>query len=499
MGEIIGKKSSNIFVTLLIGLIVVSFMFTGYESMRGSPDTVAKVGPIPIKMGEYQREYERQLEFYRNIFGGQALTSQQIETFGIKNNALRNLAQQKLMLILAEDAQVPVPHDKIKEEIKKMPYFLTEGKFDINKYKAVLNANRISPADFENQLSDSVKADGVQSLFKTVPLSQNYLKDIESFKQEKIGAHLAQFPKESLRKLIEVNKSEVSAFLAIPENMTRVTSLFNDRKSQLDQKEEVKARHILLRTGDGKEDAEVEKKIKEIAKTLTPANFQAMAKKHTEDTSGKDNGGDLGWFSRGRMVPEFEKVAFTQKIGTISPPVKTQFGYHLILVEDKKAAKEAKFEDYRDDLAKELIRATKNDELAKIVEKTTKEIQDALRNKKWAVADKYKQLINLQYEKDSEINRYDGTVGSIFLQTEELKKIFEKGMDQNESYIFDNASTVSVVVTSPAKTVKPQTAEETEKERNGLRMALSQQLVKDIIKGMEERYPLKVYADFINQ
>lgn len=499
MSELIQKKNSSLFVTLLIGLIVVSFMFTGYESMRGSPDTVAKIGSVPIKMAEYQREYERQLEFYRNIFGGQPLTSQQIETFGIRTNTLKNIAQQKLMLILAEDAQVPVPPEKIKEEIKKMPYFLTNNTFDINKYKAVLAANRLSPTDFEAQMSDQVKAEGVQALFSTFPLSQNYLSDIQKFKKEKIAVHIAQFPKESLRKMIDVKKAEVDEFLANPENAERVKSMFTERKSQLDQQEEVKARHILLRTGEGKEDSAVEAKIKEIAKTLTPGNFQSMAKKHTEDPSGKDNGGDLGWFTKERMVPEFSQTAFAQKPGTISAPVKTQFGYHFILVENKKAAKEAKLEEHRDELAREMIRKNKNEELTALVEKTTKEITDALKNKKWAVADKYKNSINLQYEKDSEINRYNGTVGQILLQSKELKDIFAKGLNQNEVYTFDNTSTITIVTSMPASTAKEQKPEELETEKNGLKMALSQQMVKDIMKGMEERYPLKVYADFANQ
>ncbi|TNE97147.1 MAG: hypothetical protein EP326_12025, partial [Deltaproteobacteria bacterium] len=79
------KRTTNIFLTIFIGFIVVSFMFTGYESMKGTPDTVAKVGGIPVKLAEYRNEYNRQLEFYRRIMNGD-LSSKQIEQFGLKLN-----------------------------------------------------------------------------------------------------------------------------------------------------------------------------------------------------------------------------------------------------------------------------------------------------------------------------------------------------------------------------------------------------------------------------
>jgi parvulin-like peptidyl-prolyl isomerase len=105
--------------------------------------------------------------------------------------------------------------------------------------------------------------------------------------------------------------------------------MYNERKASLDKPEEVTARHILVRT-EGKNEADVKTQIEKIAKEVTPANFAKLADKYTEDPSGKGKGGSLGAFSKGMMVPEFDQVAFTQKVGTISAPVKTNFGYHLI-------------------------------------------------------------------------------------------------------------------------------------------------------------------------
>jgi dolichyl-diphosphooligosaccharide--protein glycosyltransferase len=102
-------------------------------------------------------------------------------------------------------------------------------------------------------------------------------------------------------------------------------------------KEEVKAAHILIST-QKHSDEEALKLINNIKANLTTSNFGEYAKKYSDDTGSAVNGGELGWFGKGVMVPEFQKVAFELKKGDISEPFKTQFGYHIILLEDKKVS-----------------------------------------------------------------------------------------------------------------------------------------------------------------
>ena len=96
----------------------------------------------------------------------------------------------------------------------------------------------------------------------------------------------------------------------------------------LDTAEQVRARHILV--PDLKTAELVEAKLKAGAK------FEDLAKQYSTDPSSKDKGGDLGYFSRGQMVPTFQAAAFSQKIGVVGPPVKSPFGFHIIEVLDKK-------------------------------------------------------------------------------------------------------------------------------------------------------------------
>ncbi|ESY98019.1 peptidylprolyl isomerase [Mesorhizobium sp. LNHC209A00] len=112
---------------------------------------------------------------------------------------------------------------------------------------------------------------------------------------------------------------------------------------------EVHARHILVKT---KEEAEA------IIKQLdSGGDFQKLANEHTSDPSGKSNGGDLGWFGPGQMVPEFDKAASALEVGKYTKePVQTQFGWHVIKLEDKRAKQPPAFDDVKDQAKQAVIR-----------------------------------------------------------------------------------------------------------------------------------------------
>jgi peptidyl-prolyl cis-trans isomerase C len=115
--------------------------------------------------------------------------------------------------------------------------------------------------------------------------------------------------------------------------------VYEQATKQMGKQEEVHARHILIRAKPGDETASeaAKEKIEAlIAKLKNGADFAKLAKENTEDPSGKANGGDLGYFTKGQMVPAFSKAAFALNKGEISGPVHTQFGWHVIKVEDKR-------------------------------------------------------------------------------------------------------------------------------------------------------------------
>jgi peptidyl-prolyl cis-trans isomerase C len=126
--------------------------------------------------------------------------------------------------------------------------------------------------------------------------------------------------------------------------------VYDDAVKQMGNEEEVHARHILIRAapGDDKASKEAEDKIKAIIVRLNKGeDFAKVAGEVTEDPSGKANGGDLGYFTKDQMVPEFSEVAFKLDKGKISGPVKTQFGWHVIKVEDKRTKAPPKFDEVK--------------------------------------------------------------------------------------------------------------------------------------------------------
>ncbi|HZJ76449.1 MAG TPA: peptidylprolyl isomerase [Oscillospiraceae bacterium] len=122
-------------------------------------------------------------------------------------------------------------------------------------------------------------------------------------------------------------------------------NFYNENKHMFVEPETVKASHILV---DGEEQA------KEITKEINDGlSFEEAAKKYSHCPSNM-KGGDLGYFSKGKMVPEFEIAAFGMEIGETSEPVKTQFGYHIIKLEDKKEKTAKSFDDVKDELIQQL-------------------------------------------------------------------------------------------------------------------------------------------------
>ena len=126
--------------------------------------------------------------------------------------------------------------------------------------------------------------------------------------------------------------------------------VYDEAAKQMGQEQEVHARHILIRAaaGDDKASKEAEDKIKAIIVRLKKGeDFAKVASEATEDPSGKANGGDLGYFSKEQTVPEFSDTAFKLDKGQISEPVKTQFGWHVIKVEDKRVKPVPPFDEVK--------------------------------------------------------------------------------------------------------------------------------------------------------
>ena len=153
--------------------------------------------------------------------------------------------------------------------------------------------------------------------------------------------------KSSLIKQYAMNKLLVNTSVSDEE----VKKYYEKHKDMYSQPETARASHILVNTEEEANDI-----LKEIANGLS---FEEAAQKYSNCPS-KAQGGDLGEFTRGRMVPEFEEAAFEMNVGEVSEPVKTQFGYHIIKLLDKKEAKKLSFEEVKDQVKNQCLAVKQN-------------------------------------------------------------------------------------------------------------------------------------------
>ncbi len=162
---------------------------------------------------------------------------------------------------------------------------------------------------------------------------------------------LAQLVMNEMMKQIVVTEEELKAY-------------YEANKSQFQKGETVRAKHILV---------DEEEKCKEILSAIENGEtaFETAAQEHSNCPSGS-KGGDLGAFGKGQMVKEFEDAAFTAEIGAIVGPVKTQFGYHLIKVEEKKEAEETPFEEVKTTIQRTLLQKKQNEAYAAKVKELRK-------------------------------------------------------------------------------------------------------------------------------
>lgn len=169
---------------------------------------------------------------------------------------------------------------------------------------------------------------------KGIDNDENYLRDLETVKKDL---------------LIQTAIKNEMDNVTVTEN--EIKDYYDNNKQQFISEESVTASHILVDTED---------KAKEIAVIIKNGLDFADAAKEYSKCPSKSEGGKLGTFTRGKMVPEFEKAAFEAEIGVVTEPVKTQFGYHLILVEDKKQGELSAYEEVKDTL-KNMLLAQKQD------------------------------------------------------------------------------------------------------------------------------------------
>lgn len=206
-----------------------------------------------------------------------------------------------------------------------------------------------------------------RGMFQTEQGKKQLVEQLISFElMNKFAKEIKLDESEEYKEAINNIAKEVLASMVINKTLQEVTvtdeevkNYYNENKEAFEEPATVSAKHILVSTEEEAKKAKNEILSGEIS-------FEDAAKKYSSCPS-KEQGGNLGSFSKGMMVPEFEKAAFELEIGTVSEPVQTQFGYHLVLVEDKKEASVKEFESVKNAVTNQLIKERQDKKYGELV------------------------------------------------------------------------------------------------------------------------------------
>jgi peptidyl-prolyl cis-trans isomerase D len=346
---------------LIFGAICFTFIFVGYSSLNPTGAGFAvRVDDTYVSFQQYRNQLENEQERYRKILGDAFLNDPESQK-RLRESVLNGLIQAEIQIQGASQSGIRVSDEAIREEIMGQEFFQENGAFQRTRYQQLLQANRLSPTQYEGQVRRGLIAERLDTLLETAlkPTTLELEREQKALSTT-VDLEFVQFNAFNLNLSAQVTDEDINKFLADEASAKEIKSEYDKTaKDRFTRGESVKAKHILISFKDRSED-EAKKIVTTTEDRLKAGEaFEVLAKELSEDPGSKENGGDLGQFSKGQMVPEFEKVAFSLKPGETSGPVKTSYGYHIIKVEEKLAAKTSSFDEVKNQMAREKIEGQK--------------------------------------------------------------------------------------------------------------------------------------------
>jgi peptidyl-prolyl cis-trans isomerase D len=373
-----------------LALVILTFAFffvpnNGATTAGVSPDqVVADVNGDTITVAQFQRRYGAQMQAYRNAYGGQ-ISEQMLRQLGIDQQILQSLVDEQAVAVEARRQNMRVTDVEVRQRILSLPAFLENGAFiGETRYRDLLARQNppLSTREFEEQLRNAILQEKLRTSvagWLSVPeadVAAEYRR-----RNEKVKLELVNLTADGFRSQVTVTPAEVQARFDANKETYRVgekrkvryalveidkvrervqvadadvEAFYEQNKAQYTTEGRVRASHILLKT-EGKEEAAVRARAEELLKQARGgADFAALAKANSEDEGSAVNGGDLNYFGRGQMVPEFEQAAFALTPGAISDLVKTSFGFHIIKVIESQPEVTRPLDDVRAEIVDQL-------------------------------------------------------------------------------------------------------------------------------------------------
>jgi len=377
---------------LILAASMLTYLTQTGLTTSADGDTIAQVGSTKISTQEIQTMVERGL---RTGQLSQNTVDLMVPTY------VDQILQQRAAEYAFDQMGLKVSDEEVLIGLMSIyPQYFQNGKLTArDQLEQQLNANGITLAEAVDGMREQLLMRKLQNMiYNTVVVSPQELDAYILRVHQKSKIAYVAFPaakfrdqvkptQEQIRQYYEANKASFStgekrAFQAVVVDQLKIEPTITVPEAQLRaaysasmdnfrQPERVKVRHILLMT-QGKSDAEKKAQLAKAQGVLKQlhggGDFAELARKNSEDPGTASKGGDLGYIVRGQTVPEFEKTAFSAKVNDISDIITTEYGYHIIQVLEKQAARVVPFEEVKDQIAADLKKQMVVDKIQSLAE-----------------------------------------------------------------------------------------------------------------------------------
>ena len=412
MLQTLREKMSGWIAIVIVALLAIPFAFFGMEQylFQSGGNFAAKVESPPswwrsapdwwlvrklawkseeVSPDDFRRAFENERQRRRQAEGEQ-FDARGFESPESKREVLEALVDQKVLQLAAVRDGMAVGDDAVREEIQQIPGFLVDGKFDAQRYQLALQAQGLSPQGFQELVREGLQ----QALLREQLAQSAFITPTEATRMMRLlaetrdvsfallpapAADTGAVTAKEIQDWFDAHRSELRA----PERVTleyvdidgnalpppaapddaSLQRRYEQEKARFVEPEQRLVSHILVPVAadaDAAAQKAAEDKATQIAQQARAAgaDFAALAKANPGDPGSAANGGELGWIRRdGSMVKPFEDAVFAAQAGSISDPVKSEFGWHVIQVREVKAGQQVPFESVREALAQEQAQA----------------------------------------------------------------------------------------------------------------------------------------------
>lgn len=368
------KRNAGIYTVLITALVAMSFFgVCDPQSSRrfgGPKGAAATVAGDSISRFEFQRAYRSTYDRYQRMYADAFDPS----AMRLAQAVMRQLVDERGLYQWSRDIGLQASDEEVLSVLTKEDIFKGEdGKFSDERFEGFLQNQGYTEASFLEEVRRGLTLQKLRRLVaETSYVSSKAVTLDYKLSETKLNLSYVKIDPQAVK--VEVQAPDIDKFLANEKDKARVKEYFDQNQKEFNREEEVRARHILVAFKGARNASATVTRDKDAARKLAlelqskakaGGDFVALAKASTDEQVGKTSGGDLGFFTRDKMDKSFSDAAFALGAGQLSEVVETPFGFHIIKVEEKKAAVSKTLEQVQRQIAENLIAKEKRPAIAK--------------------------------------------------------------------------------------------------------------------------------------